>query len=66
MSFAKAEHNVLFDDLMKYTKMFVAENTNTDERFIPHAATWLNQRRYLDYKDKKNNPKKLSINNLAG
>ena len=66
MSFAKAETLVFFDDLMKYTKMFVAENTNTDERFIPHAATWLNQRRFLDYKDKKNIQRKQSINNLAG
>ena len=34
-------------------------------KFIPHAATWLNQKRWLDYdaKDKKN---KTNKNNLAG
>ena len=66
IAFAKSETIVFFDDLMKFTKMFVQENTNTDEKFIPHAATWLNQRRFLDYKDKKILIKKQSLNNLAG
>ena len=66
MAFAKSRNHVFFGDMIKYTKMFAAENINTDEKFIPHAATWLNQKRYLDYKDKKATNKKHSINNLAG
>lgn len=66
LAFAKAEHHAFFDDIMIAIKIFVTENQRTDEKFIPHAATWLNQRRFLDYKDKKVLHKKQSINNLAG
>ena len=41
------------------------KNNKTEEKFIPHPSTWLNQKRYLDYENEK--PKKLrSLNNIAG
>ena len=51
----------ILDGLEKFNK----ENAMTEIKFIPHAATWLNQKRWLDYdaKDKKN---KTNKNNLAG
>tara|TARA_R110000782_G_scaffold184722_2_gene275047 strand:+ start:583 stop:1221 length:639 start_codon:yes stop_codon:yes gene_type:complete len=45
-------------------KVFAQENLTTEERFIPHATTWLNQQRYLDYLDKT--LKNKNLNNLAG
>ena len=63
-SFAKAETIILFDDLMNALMMFVNENKTTEEKYIPHASTWLNQKRFLDYKDRVYKPNNL--NNLAG
>ena len=64
MSFEKALQFIFFDELIKATKIFIKEHERTEEQFIPHAATWLNQKRYLDYKDKEYKPNNL--NNLAG
>jgi len=65
ISFEKALHTVLYDDLIHATKVFVQEMKNTEEKYIVHATTWLNQKRYLDYKDGKiDKPKPL--NNIAG
>jgi hypothetical protein len=36
----------------------------TEERFIPHCTTWLNQKRFLDVEVKTK--KKTSLNSLAG
>lgn len=38
----------------------------TEEQFIPHPSTWLNQKRYLDYENQTTQTKKKSLNNLAG
>lgn len=47
----------------------IMKNSNTEEKFIPHCSTWLNQRRYLEYGEdviqgEKNKMK--SKNRLAG
>ena len=53
--------------------LFAQENIATEERFIPHPTTWLNQERWLDYfeLDEVGNVirpknKNKSLNNLAG
>jgi len=40
------------------------QRNNTEEKFIPHPSTWLNQKRFLDYG--KTEPKVTSLNNIAG
>lgn len=61
------------DLLEKTTEFFsqVCTQQGTEERFIPHPSTWLNQKRFLDYeyengtvkvRKKTNN----SLNNIAG
>ena len=53
-----------------WLKRFVEETefNKTEEQFIPHCATWLNQRRYLDYSsnDYKKKMKKTNLNAIAG
>jgi len=44
----------------------ICEKENTEEYFIPHASTWLNQRRYLDYLEIKVSKNKNNLNTLAG
>ena len=63
-SFEKALSFIFYDDLIKAVKIFIGENERTEAQFIPHAATWLNQKRYLDYKDM--DLKKINLNKLAG
>jgi hypothetical protein len=65
MTFEKSLQYVFFDDLMRALKIFISENERTETQFIPHASTWLNQKRFLDYKDKKE-PKKINLNKIAG
>tara|TARA_Y100001951_G_C11286801_1_gene269270 strand:+ start:1218 stop:1835 length:618 start_codon:yes stop_codon:yes gene_type:complete len=50
---------------------FAKEKEGTDEQYIPHATTWLNQERYMDWFETDENgyavkPKKKNLNNLAG
>jgi hypothetical protein len=53
-------------------KRFAEQNTVTDEKFIPHLSTWLNQERWMDWfeTDEKGyiiKPKNIKTkNNLAG
>lgn len=42
------------------------KNNRTEERYIPHPSTWLNQKRYEDYENQDITVKKRSLNNLAG
>jgi len=42
------------------------KNQKTEEKFIPHPSTWLNQKRFLDYENQNIEIKKQSLNNLAG
>ena len=53
-----------YSKIIYATKVFAKEQLLTDEKFIPHAATFLNQRRYLDYINKPIKDK--TLNNLAG
>ena len=53
-----------YSKIIYATKVFAQENINTEEKFIPHPTTYLNQQRYLDYVDKP--IKKKTLNNLAG
>ena len=46
------------------TKVFAKENESTEEKFIPHPTTYLNQQRYLDFLNKPIKDK--TLNNLAG
>lgn len=52
------------NDVMKGVKNFreVCLRDNTEQKFIPHATTWLRQKRYLDYLSQKNN----TLNSIAG
>jgi hypothetical protein len=50
---------------------FAEENLTTEEKYIPHPTTWLNQERYMDWFETDENgyvikPKKKNLNNLAG
>ena len=47
-SFASARKEVSFKKLMNATVSFAEQNKSTEERFIPHAQTWLNQKRFED------------------
>tara|TARA_R110000824_G_scaffold5504_1_gene25459 strand:+ start:1438 stop:2031 length:594 start_codon:yes stop_codon:yes gene_type:complete len=47
-SFMEARKSAQFKKIMKAAFAFKQENVTTEERFIPHAQTWLNQKRYLD------------------
>ena len=53
-----------YSKIIYATKVFAKENINTEEKFIPHATTFLNQQRYLDYLGKP--IKNKNLNNLAG
>ena len=61
-SYKKAVKEISHKRLLEITMRFTVTNTQTEMRFIPHAATWLNQKRYAD--------EELNIiqtmNNLAG
>ena len=54
------------DKLFRATTIFAQQvkNNNTEERFIPHGATWLTQKRYIDFETIK--LKKNSLNKIAG
>jgi hypothetical protein len=49
-------------DLLNAALKFKVASTNTDPKFIPMCATWLNQRRYLDEQGEV----KRNRNTLAG
>ena len=51
-------------DLLDATQKFNIACANTEPRFIPMCATWLNQRRYLDVVEQE--PQRTNRNTLAG
>jgi|TARA_R110000823_G_scaffold276266_1_gene394893 hypothetical protein len=61
-SFAAARKDASFKKLMVATVSFAEHNKSTEERFIPHAQTWLNQKRFEDIVIINKN----SANSLAG
>jgi len=61
-SFATARKTASFQKIMKSTVCFAEQNKHTEEKFIPHAQTWLNQKRFEDVVIINKN----SANTLAG
>lgn len=51
---------------------FAIEQKRTEEKFIPHAQTWLNQERFMDYKkivaqaEQQGGIERRSLNSIAG
>ncbi len=50
----------LYQKTVQYQKLV----SNKDNKFIPHATTWLNQRRFETVTE--NNNKKINLNTIAG
>ena len=61
-SFANARKTASFKKIMVSTVSFAEQNKTTEEKFIPHAQTWLNQKRFEDVTMINSN----SANSLAG
>ena len=61
-AFKKTGKDIEVDKLLQVTKNFAESNKATEERYIPHAQTWLNGKRFLDIQ----NVKKNTMNSLAG
>ena len=61
-AFIKSCKDIEVNKLLTITKNFSESHKATEERFIPHAQTWLNGKRYLDVQVVKRNTK----NHLAG
>ncbi len=51
--------------LFEFTKMFKVSINGTESKFIPHATTWLNQRRFETVEERPNN-QKINLNQIAG
>ena len=51
--------------LLELTNIFKSSMSETDMKFIPHASTWLNQRRFETINEKKDT-KKINLNTIAG
>ena len=51
--------------LLEFTKMFKVSINGTESKFIPHATTWLNQRRFETVEERPNN-QKINLNKIAG
>ena len=62
-SFLKITDKVInFDELYSYTVKYKNSVHGKDEKFIPHATTWLNQRRWETIEEKP----KFNLNQLVG
>jgi|TARA_R110000787_G_scaffold271804_1_gene379061 hypothetical protein len=55
---------ITFDNLLVKTKWFAKTQENKESKFIPHAKTWLTQKRFLDIE--KPIIKKTNLNLLVG
>ena len=53
-----------FELLLKRTVLFAKSQAGKDEKFIPHAKTWLSQKRYNDVEQPKQ--RKTTLNLLVG
>ena len=51
--------------LLEFTKMFKVSINGTESKFIPHATTWLNQRRFETVEERPNN-QKINLNQIGG
>ena len=55
---------ITFENLINKTKLFAKSQTGKDEKFIPHAKTWLSQKRFHDVEQPKQ--RKTNLNLLVG
>lgn len=55
---------ITFENLINKTKIFAKSQTGKDEKFIPHAKTWLSQKRFNDVEQPKQ--RKTNLNLLVG
>lgn len=55
---------ITFENLINKTKIFCKSQTGKDEKFIPHAKTWLSQKRFNDVEQPKQ--RKTNLNLLVG
>lgn len=61
-----------YDKILYGAQRFAEDSQATEDKYIPHATTWLNQERWLDYFETDEVgwitgiKKKKTINNLAG
>ncbi len=46
--------------------MYLCKAEKRETQFIPHPATWLNQKRYLDMENNEHKIKKNTLNKIAG
>ena len=61
--FEKITDKILnFDELYSFTVKYKQSVNNKDQKFIPHATTWLNQRRWETVEEKQ----KINLNQLVG
>ena len=61
--FEKVTDKILnFDELYSFTVKYKQNVKDKDEKFIPHATTWLNQRRWETVDEKT----KINLNQLVG
>ena len=61
--FEKITDKILnFDELYSFTVKYKQSVNNKDHKFIPHATTWLNQRRWETVEEKQ----KINLNQLVG
>jgi len=64
-SFEKVIDKLLtFDELYSFTVKYKQAVYGKDQDFIPHATTWLNQRRWETINENKN--KEMNLNQLVG
>tara|TARA_R110002126_G_scaffold75958_2_gene189530 strand:+ start:153 stop:785 length:633 start_codon:yes stop_codon:yes gene_type:complete len=54
---------ISYSELIEKTKVFAKSQEGKDSKFIPHAKTWLTQKRYLDVKKEST---KTNLNLLVG
>ena len=55
---------ITFENLINKTKLFAKSQSGKDEKFIPHAKTWLSQKRFNDVEQPKQ--RKTNLNLLVG
>jgi len=58
------DKEISFENLITNTKSFAKSQSGKDERFIPHAKTWLSQKRFNDVEQPKQ--RKTNLNLLVG
>jgi DNA-binding transcriptional regulator YhcF (GntR family) len=58
------DKEITFENLINKTKLFAKSQSGKDERFIPHAKTWLSQKRFNDIEQTKQ--RKTNLNLLVG